>query len=201
MLTIADVTAAVNPAERGGERLARAAAEAFAARGFHGTTTRDVAAAAGLSPAAVYVHHRSKEELLAALSFEGHRRVLALVLDAVAAGDDPVEQLGGLAEAFARHHATEHVSARVVNYELAALSEAHRAEVSALRHEIEAAVRDVVRRGVAAGVFSTPDPDLTAAALLSLGIDLARWWRPGGRWSPDQVAAHYRGLALAMLGA
>ncbi len=81
-----------------------------------------------------------------------------------------------------------------MNYELAALSEAHRAEVSALRHEIEAAVRDVVRRGVAAGVFSTPDPDLTAAALLSLGIDLAAGGAPAGagaptRWPPTTAAS------------
>ena len=90
MLTLTDVSGAVNPdrgPEPGGERLARAAAEAFAARGFHGTSTRHVAAAAGMSPAALYVHHRSKEELLHRLSLEGHRRVLALVRAAVADAD------------------------------------------------------------------------------------------------------------------
>ena len=45
-------------------RLARAAVDAFATKGFHGTTTRDISIAAGMSPAALYVHHRSKEELL-----------------------------------------------------------------------------------------------------------------------------------------
>jgi AcrR family transcriptional regulator len=180
--------------------LARAAAEAFAARGFHGTSTRHVAAAAGMSPAALYVHHRSKEELLHRLSLEGHRRVLALVTDAVAGADGPVAQLGELVERFVEHHATEHVSSRVVNYELAALDDEHRAEVAALRHEIEEAVRDVVRRGVAEGVFVTGDPDLTAAALISLGVDVSRWYRPEGRWTPAEVAAHYRGLALATLG-
>ncbi|WP_299050581.1 TetR family transcriptional regulator [uncultured Nocardioides sp.] len=184
----------------GSERLARAAAEAFAARGFHGTSTRHVAAAAGMSPAALYVHHRSKEELLHALSLEGHRRVLALVREAASGADDPVAALGVLVERFVEHHATEHVSSRVVNYELAALDDDHRAEVAALRHEIEETVRAVVRRGVAAGLFVTDDPDLSAAALLSLGVDVSRWYRPGGRWTPAEVAAHYRGLALAMLG-
>ncbi|WP_342215837.1 TetR family transcriptional regulator [Nocardia cyriacigeorgica] len=42
-------------------RLLEAAAAAFADKGFNATTTRDIAAAAGMSPAAVYVHHRSKE--------------------------------------------------------------------------------------------------------------------------------------------
>ena len=57
-------------------RLLAAAAEAFADRGFHGTTTRDIAAAAGMSPAAVYVHYKSKEQLLHQLSRVGHQRII-----------------------------------------------------------------------------------------------------------------------------
>jgi AcrR family transcriptional regulator len=42
-------------------RLLDAAIAAFAEKGFNGTTTRDIAAAAGLNPAAVYVHHHCDE--------------------------------------------------------------------------------------------------------------------------------------------
>ena len=41
------------------DRLMRAAAQAFAEKGFHATTTRDIASGAGLSPAGVYVHFAS----------------------------------------------------------------------------------------------------------------------------------------------
>ena len=182
-------------------RLARAAVEAFATKGFHGTTTRDISTAAGMSPAALYVHHRSKEELLYELSRLGHERVLAMVRASVASSDDPVEQLGILVEEFVRDHALVHTGARVINYELAALSAEHLAEIVAIRHEIDVAVRDVIDRGVAAGVFHTPDARMTALAVLSLGIDVARWFRDEGRWTPDQVAVHYRLLALRMVGA
>jgi AcrR family transcriptional regulator len=182
-------------------RLLSAAVAAFAARGFHGTTTRDIAAAAGMSPAALYVHHRSKEELLHQISRAGHEATLALVQDAVASSDDPVAQLARLVSDFVRHHAVAHTSARIVNYELAALSEPHLDEITELRHRIDAVVRDLVERGVAAGVFTTPDPVMTASALLSMGIDVARWYRDEGAWTPDDVAAHYRELALRMVGA
>lgn len=181
-------------------RLGRAAVEAFAARGFHGTTTRDISTAAGMSPAALYVHHRSKEELLFELSRLGHERVLDVIRDAVARSEDPVQQLGDLIEEFVRDHAVAHTGARVINYELAALSEEHLAEILAIRHEFDVVVRDVIDRGVAAGVFATPDARMTALAILSLGIDVARWYRDGGRWTPDEVAAHYRLLALRMVG-
>ena len=182
-------------------RLALAAVEAFGARGFHGTTTRDISTAAGMSPAALYVHHRSKEELLFELARVGHLRVLELVRASVARSSDPVTQLGDLVEDFVRDHAVSHTGARVINYELAALSEERRAVIVGVRHEIDVVVRDVVSRGVASGVFTTPDPQMTTLAILSLGIDVARWYRDEGRWSPDEVAAHYRLLALRMVGA
>lgn len=182
-------------------RLARAAIDAFATRGFHGTTTRDISTAAGMSPAALYVHHRSKEELLFELAHVGHVRVLELVRGSVARSEDPVTQLGDLVEDFVRDHAVAHTGARVINYELAALSEEHRAEILAVRHDIDVVLRDVVESGVETGAFTTPDPHMTSLAILSLGIDVARWYRDEGSWTPDQVAAHYRLLALRMVGA
>ncbi|MGZ4480224.1 MAG: TetR/AcrR family transcriptional regulator, partial [Nocardioidaceae bacterium] len=140
------------------ERLVAAAVESFAAKGFHGTTTRDIAALAGMSPAALYVYHRSKEDLLHLISRSGHEATLQLVRDAIAGSSDHVEQLLGVVRAFTVHHARGHTRARIVNYELAALSPAHLDEIAGIRREIEGRVRDLVEAGVAAGVFRTPRP-------------------------------------------
>lgn len=182
-------------------RLLEAAVAAFAEKGFHGTTTRDIAAAAGMSPAALYVHHRSKEELLHLISRAGHDTTLALVREAVASTDDPAEALRRLMHDFAVHHARDHTGARIVNYELAALAPDHLAEIREIRHQIEDEMRRLVVRGVEAGVFETPDPRMTAAALLSLGIDIARWYHEGARWTPEEIATRYSELALRMVGA
>jgi AcrR family transcriptional regulator len=203
MLLVSASTPSPGPVPDGPDartRLARAAVDAFSSKGFHGTTTRDISTAAGMSPAALYVHHRSKEELLFELSRVGHERVLAMVRESVARSDDPVQQLGDLVEDFVRDHAVAHTGARVINYELAALSDEHLAEIVAIRHEIDVVVRAVIDRGVASGVFDTPDPHMSALAVLSLGVDVARWFRDEGRWSPDEVAVHYRLLALRMVG-
>jgi AcrR family transcriptional regulator len=182
-------------------RLLEAAVVAFAAKGFYGTTTRDIASAAGMSPAALYVHHRSKEELLYLISVEGHERVLALVKEVVGAAEGPADQIRELTYRFARRHAREHTWARVVNYELAALAPDHLAEVMRLRAAINHEVRQVIEAGVASGEFHTTDPSMTSVAVLSLGIDIARWYDEDGRWSPDQVAERYADLALRMVGA
>jgi AcrR family transcriptional regulator len=183
------------------ERLASAAVAAFADVGFHGTTTRDIAATAGMSPAALYVHHKSKEELLYLLSRAGHDVTLQIIRESVTLDATPTEQLRTFARRFSTHHAVRHTEARVVNYELAALAPEHHAEIMAMRHEMDELIRDLVQRGVDAGEFDTPTPRLTAAAILSLGVDVARWYREGGYWTPDEIGDGYAALALRMVGA
>lgn len=182
-------------------RLLAAAVESFAARGFHGTTTRDIAAAAGMSPAALYVHYKSKEDLLYLISRNGHAQTLQLVQEAVGRSNDPVEQLMAVVRVFTIHHARGHTSARIVNYELAALSPDHLREIAAIRRGIEAEMRRVVEAGAAVGAFRTSSPQMTALALLSLGIDVARWYRDEGEWGPEKIADYYCELALRLVGA
>lgn len=181
-------------------RLLEAATRAFAEKGFHGTTTRDIAAAAGMSPAALYVHHKSKEELLYLISRSGHEETLWLVQEAAASSDDPAVALHRVVRAFAASHAVRHTRARIVNYELAALTPEHYAEIRDIRRNIERELRELVERGVAAGLFHHRDPRLAATALLSLGIDIARWFREGGRWSPQRIADEYADLAMRIVG-
>lgn len=183
------------------QRLLDAAVTAFAERGFHATSTRDIAAAAGMSPAAVYVHHKSKEELLYALALLGHELTLEVIRGAIASADSPRDQIAATARAFALHHARGHTSARVVNYELAALSPEHHAEIRELRRTIGAEIRGVVERGLAAGDFDTPDAAMAATTLLSLGIDVARWYDDAGVWTPEQLADFHADLALRIVGA
>lgn len=190
---------AVSSADARG-RLLEAAVESFAAKGFHGTSTRDIAAAAGMSPAALYVHHRSKEDLLYLISRDGHDATLRLVRRAAARSTDPVERLAHIVTEFTAHHARNHTRARIVSYELEALSEEHQTDITAIRRAIVQEVRSVVRAGIDSGVFTSADAQMTTLAVLSLGIDVARWFRDGGAWSPEDIADHYRELALRMVG-
>lgn len=182
-------------------RLIEAAIAAFAEKGFHGTTTRDIAAAAGMSPAALYVHHRSKEELLYLISRAGHQRTLALVRKAIAAGGTPAEQLRRVVYDFAVHHAERHTESRIVNYELASLSPEHLVEIRKIRRKIDDEVRDLVESGVASGDFATPHPRTASIAVISLGIDLARWYRDEAAWKPEHIAEVYADMALRIVGA
>ena len=182
-------------------RLLLAAVESFAARGYHATTTRDISARAGVSPGTLYVHFATKADLLARISIDGHRSTLELVDAAVDGVDGARARIAALVAAFVRWHAEHHVVARVVQYELTALPAAAFAEVAGLRRRIEALVQAEISAGVRSGDFEVDDVALTARAILSLGIDVARWYGVGSRQRPDAavLAGHYADLALRML--
>ena len=189
------------PATATGQRLLDSATDAFAAKGFHGTTTRDIAAAAGVTPGAVYVHHSSKEELLYTISREGHERTLELVRASAASSEDPVEQIRAMVRDLVEWQALNRTKSSVVNFELAALTEDHRAEVLQIRRSVDAEFRAVVGRGRQLGLFAVDDDALASLALLSLCIDVARWFQAGGRLDAGRIGEHHSRLALRMLGA
>lgn len=182
-------------------RLLVAAVEAFAERGYHATTTRDIAGRAGMSPAALYIHYKTKEELLHRISRIGHERALAVLRTATEGEGGPTERLADAVRSFVRWHAGQHTVARVVQYELEALGPESRAEIVALRRQSDATVREIIEEGVAAGEFDVADVPGTTVAVLSLCIDVARWFNVNGPRTPDEVGALYADLVLRMVRA
>lgn len=180
-------------------RVLAAAVVAFAARGYHATSTRDIAAQAGLSPAGVYVHFRSKEELLHRISLIGTRQSQEAVRAADSAAGDPTARLREVITVLAARTARYHTTGRVIEYELGSLGKAHHAEIAALRRDIESCVRQILEDGVQAGQFEVGDVPATVVALLSLTVDIARWYHTGGRRSPEEIGALYADLAVRMV--
>ena len=210
-LTESDVLAALAP--EGGRqdavgdvadtavRIMLAAADAFAERGFHATTTRDIASRAGLSPAGVYVHFASKEVLLFELSRRGHARARDLLVAAAGAAPTPTEAVRAMVGGFSRWHAEHYELGRIVQFEFRHLRPEHRDEVLHLRKEIDQVVAAVLADGVAAGELEVVDVPATALALLSMAIDVARWYTPDVRRTPEGIEQTYGELAVRLVRA
>ncbi len=79
--------------DRARERLLDAALTCFAERGYASTTSRDIAAAAGVSLGLAYRYFRSKDEMMATLVNDALAEVRRDVADSAGADRDPVEAL------------------------------------------------------------------------------------------------------------
>lgn len=183
------------------QRLLEAAADAFAAKGFHATTTRDIASRAGLSPAGVYVHFASKEDLLFQLSRAGHEAARDMLVAAAQTAATPTDALRSIMRQFAQWHAEHFRVARIVQYEFQNLTPEHREAVLGLRKDIDAVVRDVITAGVASAEFAVEDVPETTLALLSMAVDVARWYDPEIKRTPESIGLTYGDLGLRLVAA
>jgi AcrR family transcriptional regulator len=181
-------------------RLLTSAVRCFAANGYHATTTRDIAAGVGLSPAALYVHFQSKELVLFEVMRAGHEHALGYVKGpATDVAGTAADRLAVMVSRYTAWHARYHVAARVCQYELAGLTPEHYDEIIQIRHLTNEVFRDAIERGITEGIFAPADVNRLVRGMLSLSIDIVRWYRLGGPDSPGQLGDFYAGLALKMV--
>ncbi|NLG55630.1 MAG: TetR family transcriptional regulator, partial [Rhodococcus sp.] len=86
-------------------------------------------------------------------------------------------------------------------YELNELSPEHHREIRAIRRSITQRFLDIVEAGIASGEFTVTDAEGTNLALMSLCVDVARWFPAGAYTDADVVAARYADLAMRLVGA
>jgi AcrR family transcriptional regulator len=184
----------------GSRRILLAAATTFAERGFHATTTRDIAAGAGMSPAALYVYFRSKEEVLHQIVISTLDFTVEVVASEANRPGSPADRLAGLVRALTLWTTYNSQVGHVVLYQTGALSPDHLAEVTAREREVSRIVRDVIADGMTSCDFDVLDPGAAAIAVLSLCLDVARWYRPGHRLTPQQLGDFNAVAALRIVG-
>jgi AcrR family transcriptional regulator len=154
-----------------------------------------------MSPAALYIHYKTKEELLQRISRIGHEKVLEILQVAARGEGNATERLADAVSSFVRWHAGRRTTARVVQYELDALGPEARAEIVALRRRVDAEVRGIIEDGVASGEFDVLDVRGTTLAVLSLCVDVARWFTIDGPRTPEEIGTLYADLVLRMVAA
>lgn len=181
--------------------LIQAAVSTMAAKGYHGTSVRDIAAAAGISVGTLYNHFASKHDLLAHIMNRGMDNLLQLTEDAVYhAPARPADRLRAIVGVHVRVHAENPVESLLGNSELRALEPAALALVVSKRDAQQRIFDRVVLDGAAQGVFTTTTPREAARFMVSACTAVATWYRTSGPLSPDQIVMHYQAIALDAVG-
>jgi len=161
------------PAEERRASLLSAACGLFASRGYHGTTTADLARAAGVTEPVLYRHFPSKRALYLACMDWSWEEVKELWTERLAAEPKPGLWLSAIGRAFVESEAerprssplwVQGLSESSVDSEIAAYMRAH-------MHEVHEYVADVIRRAQkAGGVPPDRDPDAEAWIFIALGL-------------------------------
>jgi AcrR family transcriptional regulator len=149
-----------------------AAAEAvFSQRGYHGTSMRDLARAAGFSVGGVYQCFPSKDDLYLALIEEQWQQFFALLRQALAAGDT-IERLLALTRATLEYFEARRAFFQIYLSDRSRFAPAFKDRVAATVTHNQRTLRRFVARLMAEGVreriLRPLDPEVLASAYLGI---------------------------------
>lgn len=181
-------------------RLLLAGVEAFWRDGFHASSTRDIAKRAELSPAAVYVHFKAKEDLLFDIILYVAENLRDRLRESAAEGGTPTELLCRLVHAYVALPARMYKASLVANREFNSLTVPQRKQIVKIRDELEAIVGDCLEAGQASGEFNYENLSLTRMAVVSLCRSTLLWYSPRGKLTPEAIGDYYVKLVIGMVG-
>jgi AcrR family transcriptional regulator len=178
-----------------------AAASVFRELGFEAATLNDVAAKLNTDRASLYYYVGSKEELL-------HEIVLVALSENVAAAErvskrkgSTVEKIEALVEemisSFDRNYPHMFVYTADMGRIAREESDWARAAVANTKR-FQSILVSILEKGRAEGTLrSDLEPELCALALFGMVNWTHRWYRPGSKYTPEEVARTFSSLFLA----
>ena len=189
--------------------LAEVAFDLFVDRGFHRTSVREIAAAAGLSVGAVFTYFTDKEEILAHIFFEQLERLekelletlRALIGKGARAGASPETVFDAVFAQFMKDVDSLHRFIALAYQESKSLSTAARKELIAREKRVKGVLSEAIRYGAERGRFSSNDIALRAHNIMVLGHAWAirHWMFAGVMESVDDYRDFLRPLVYSML--
>lgn len=181
---------------RGGENrreaLLDAAAAMFAAKGYDGTSIRDIAGAVGMLPGSLYYHFKSKDELLLAVYRKGVARFEAAIDEAL---ENTVDEPWQAIEAACAAHLAILLDggdyARIVNPEFVRSFPADM--LPTLNAERDRYERHFEKLITALPLDAETDRWLFKVALFG-SLNWSQTWYRKGRYTPQDIAAAFVGM-------
>jgi AcrR family transcriptional regulator len=146
------------------ETLLAAAANTFAARGYGGTSMRDIAHDSGISLSGIYYYTRGKASLLFEIQSRTIDALLASASEALSNATQPRDQLLRFIENHISYMNEHPAFVRVLSHENAEGADERRELVANKRREYAQMLRDILDR--VAGETTTSVPSAVAADML-----------------------------------
>lgn len=170
--------------------LLREAARAFSAQGYHDSSLDDVARTLGVTKAALYYYVKNKQEIL----FECHMLSQDLGDQALKHSEEnghtALEKIVLLGGRYIELMTSELGSCAVLG-EFDALEPENRAIIARRRSKFDRHFRKLIRDGIRDGTIRAVDPKLTVFFFMGAINWMARWFRPEGNLTGEEIARHF----------
>jgi AcrR family transcriptional regulator len=195
--------------ENAREQILEAAAAEFREKGYAGASMRIIAKRLGVTAPGIYYYFKDKQSLLFSCLEMTMSDLVFDAKEAVAAcHDDPIAQLDAFIDthirfnlervnmdlnaAYIRMHGFGTLQNAINDVQAAAIREVEKTHLDTLR--------DILRCGEEAGLFSLDELTPTAFAIISVAEQVPTWFNPAGRLGLQGAVEHTVRMAHRMAG-
>ncbi|HEX5436914.1 MAG TPA: TetR/AcrR family transcriptional regulator [Gemmatimonadaceae bacterium] len=178
------------------DALLAAAAQVFAARGYHQTSMRDLARAADVSLASLYYYVESKAQLLYLIQSRQFDAVIAGMHEALAGVTDPVARLSRFIDNHLDYFASHMAEMKVLSHEAEALSGDFLHDVNEKKRAYTRALMDILADLERSHGPAHANRRVAAYALFGMMNWIYTWYDPLGDVGVELLSQNIRRLFL-----
>jgi len=182
-----------------------AAMQLFAKKGFRGTTTRDLAAQAGVNEAIIFRHFSTKEELYSAILEHKaceNRDARSDEIDQLATGTDDVKFFQAVGRTFLERHARDATFMRLLLFSALEGHELSQMFVANMAARNPNPLANYIKRRIDEGAFRPMNPELAARGLFGMFASFVLWQEVFGQketqaYDRDEVVRTFVSIFLS----
>lgn len=170
------------------DAITSAAVRLFGAKGYNGTTMRDIAQEVGILAGSLYAHIDSKENLLAEIVRSGIEPYIEILQGLEGLQQTPSEKLRAYIVNHVKVVAGNPERTFVVFHEWRFLKEPERTMAVTMRRRYAQGFTQIVRDGIACGEFSAELVEHVAVFSIIGALNwIPEWYSPDGPSSPEAI--------------
>ncbi len=181
------------------EDILRAAGRIFAEKGFAGTSTREIAEAAGLRGPSIFHYFPTKEDILRALADRALVGPLETLEEVRSSSARPAVKLYLVTRFQVQHFCSHPYDLTPVIRDAFSLPRDRFQTFYEAADRYTGGINALVQEGIDQGEFVEEDAHLAALSIIGAAGWTLRWYRKDGPLSPEEVAQVFARLALRSL--
>ena len=182
----------------------RVAARIICEKGYDATSMNDIAEAVGITKAGIYHHIPGKKDLLFGIMNFGMDSLDEQVIIPAREVEDAEQRLRTIISSHVQLITSRSTpqgfnAVTIVVEEVGGLAPAHRRKIDQRKRAYVDLVRKTLEELKGEGKLGEVDVTTASFSLLGMILWLSRWYNPGGRLGPEQIAQEITKIALGGL--
>jgi len=182
------------------EEIVRAATRLFRQKGYHATSVKEIAEAAGLLKGSIYHYIKSKEELLFEITMKGIQPAIARLEKIIA--DPDLSYLEKLKAALAIQIGTltEYIDEMTIFLREKNFLSGERQEIYwKSRRYYESLFRNLIDEGIRKGEFAPFSAKYATLAIFGMTNWITEWYKPRGKEAMTEILNEFSRMILKMM--